>query len=267
MLYPPRAPSTTELEGRNFATRRVLWRLRSGCDRVHACVAEAADPRPRVRRISRIGSARRRAVAPGAPRHAPRESHGDRLRRSSDIVGWPACSRPCGRFEERAPIGTDARRTSWACWPAAGTRLSWFFHEAFRPDARFDYAVGASHQRRRRVRELRHTSISGGSAMRCSRAPAAARTCDGTVAAGHRQVRRRHGIASGGTAAMRSDGSIYKSRRGPCWPASIRRRCCCSTPTGATTPAPDPPLPAVGARLACTGWCGCRTRCSRVRPW
>jgi hypothetical protein len=101
------------------------------------------DPRPRVRHFDEID---RPAAAPW--RWATVEA-GSRAQRGAlalhtleRYIGWPAMQQALREYHSRATgAGGSLATLASVVSEQRGNDLSWFFAEAFRPEARFDYAV------------------------------------------------------------------------------------------------------------------------------
>lgn len=136
VLYSATRAIHTDLEGRHFATQRFFGGFVPFVTRSIAWSPRAADPKPRLRRFPELES--------------PRPPSGEALRALLAIhtleryVGWPALQQALLAFRERAvTTGGDPAALIGLLGEQQGRDLSWFLQEAFREDARFDYAVGA----------------------------------------------------------------------------------------------------------------------------
>ena len=126
----------TELEGSNYATYRffggfVPWSLRSVL-----WSPNAADPRPRVRRFPEIDA------ADGEGQQAA-----SALQTLEQYIGWPALQQALEAYQQRLRgPGKPEALPPHADFAAVlkeqtGRDFAWFFKEAFRFSARFDYGV------------------------------------------------------------------------------------------------------------------------------
>jgi hypothetical protein len=101
------------------------------------------DPRPRVRYFREIDASptapwRSASAAPGSP--AQRGALA--LHTLERFIGWPAMQQLLAGYRERARLeGGSPALFAAIAGEQRGRSLSWFFDPAFRPDARFDYAI------------------------------------------------------------------------------------------------------------------------------
>jgi hypothetical protein len=104
-----------------------------------------ADPRPKVRHFPEIDR------PPVAAWRASSVEEGSRAQRGAlalhsleRYIGWPAMQQALSTYRERAiPEGGSTALLSAVVSEQRGRDLSWFFAEAFRVGARFDYAIEA----------------------------------------------------------------------------------------------------------------------------
>lgn len=122
-----------ELEGRHFATTRVFGGFVPFTSRSIQWSPAPIDPRPRIRHFAEVPSAGAEAERIALALHS--------LER---YLGWPSMQ-----------LALEALQARWRSGPAGpadlaaivseqrGRDMRWFFDEAFRFDARFDYGVVA----------------------------------------------------------------------------------------------------------------------------
>jgi hypothetical protein len=104
-----------------------------------------ADPRPRVRHFPEID------LPPVAPWRMSSAEEGSLAQRGALVlhsleryIGWPAMQQALSTYRERASAtGGSAELFNAVVSEQRGRDLSWFFKDAFRGNARFDYAVDA----------------------------------------------------------------------------------------------------------------------------
>lgn len=134
-LYAAARAIHADLEGRHFATHRFFGGFIPFVTRSIAWSPRAADPKPRLRRFAELES--------------PRPPGRDALRALLAIdtleryVGWPALQPALLAFRARAPMTGSPATLMELLGEQQGRDLSWFLQDAFRADARFDYAVSA----------------------------------------------------------------------------------------------------------------------------
>lgn len=136
VLYAATRAIHEGLEGRHFATHRFFGGFVPFVTRSIAWSPRAADPNPRLRRFPELEA----AAAPG--RETLRALLA--IQTLERYVGWPALQQALLAFRERAlTTGGDSAALMGLLGEQQGRDLSWFLHEAFRPDTRFDYAISA----------------------------------------------------------------------------------------------------------------------------
>lgn len=136
VLYAATRAIHADLEGRHFATHRFFGGFVPFVTRSIAWSPRAADPNPRLRRFPELET----SAAPD--RETLRALLA--IQTLERYVGWPALQQALLAFRERAlTIGSDSAGLMNLLGEQQGRDLSWFLHEAFRPDTRFDYAVSA----------------------------------------------------------------------------------------------------------------------------
>ncbi|MEO8682354.1 MAG: hypothetical protein ABI665_25120, partial [Vicinamibacterales bacterium] len=131
------------LEGRNFETRRYFGGFIPFIIRPMVLSPNPTDPRPRLREFSELDTPamapwRFASAAPGGP--AQRTALA--LHSFERYLGWPAFQQTLSEFHERFAAGsmTPADFTAVAS-AQRGRDLAWFFSQALRFDATFDYAI------------------------------------------------------------------------------------------------------------------------------
>jgi hypothetical protein len=102
-----------------------------------------ADPRPRVRHFAEIDLPPVAAWRMSSAEEEDRAQRGALALHSLErYVGWPAMQEALSTYRERASAtGGSAELFGAVVSEQRGRDLSWFFAEAFRANARFDYAV------------------------------------------------------------------------------------------------------------------------------
>ena len=102
-----------------------------------------ADPRPRVRHFAEIDRPSATGFAGTSPEDQKRVQRGAlALHTLERYIGWPAMQPALATYRRRAKAeGGSPELFNTVVSEQRGRDLSWFFTEAFRPDARFDYAV------------------------------------------------------------------------------------------------------------------------------
>lgn len=143
VLYSGARAMHQYLDGRHFASVRALNGFVPYVIRSVSLTPRIADPRPRIRHFPELDEP---ATAPW--RAWPAEAAGEAQRVAAMLatleryIGWPAMQAAMATFRTSpsAPAGTvqDFARILSA---QRGQDMTWFFDEALRRDARFDYAI------------------------------------------------------------------------------------------------------------------------------
>jgi hypothetical protein len=102
-----------------------------------------ADPRPRVRHFAEIDGSSVTGFAGTSAEDRQRAQRGAlALHTLERYIGWPAMQPALATYRVRAKAaGGSPDLFNTVVSEQRGRDLSWFFANAFRPDARFDYAV------------------------------------------------------------------------------------------------------------------------------
>jgi hypothetical protein len=102
-----------------------------------------ADPRPRVRHFAEIDRPSAMGFAGTSAEDRNRVQRGAlALHTLERYIGWPAMQPALSTYRVRATAaGGSPELFNTVVSEQRGRDLSWFFSEAFRPDARFDYAI------------------------------------------------------------------------------------------------------------------------------
>lgn len=125
-----------ELEGQNFAAYRYFGGFVPFALRAVAWSPNPSDPRPRLRSFPEID-------APDAEARQAKSA----LQTLEQYVGWPALQQALETYQQRLRGPGNAAGSASSADLAAilkeqtGRDFSWFFTEAFRFPARFDYGV------------------------------------------------------------------------------------------------------------------------------
>ncbi len=131
------------LAGRNFATHRFFGGFIPFTTRSLSWSPNPADPRPRLRHFSELEE------PANAPWRAWTTAPGSEAQRAALAIhtleryaGWPALQQALFAVRERGRTNAmTLADLSEIASEQRGRDLSWFFTEAFRFDARFDYAI------------------------------------------------------------------------------------------------------------------------------
>lgn len=142
-LYAGTRAIHEELEGRNFATPRYFGGFVPFPIRSVALSRRPTDPRPPVRHFPELDQPE------SAPwRFAPTSGGGPAERTAIALhtleryIGWPALQQALAALREQGSAANASPAGLAAVVSAQrGGDLVWFFSEAFRLDARFDYSV------------------------------------------------------------------------------------------------------------------------------
>lgn len=145
VLYSAARAIDEELEGRQFWAQRYFGGFIPFAIRSLPLTWPAADARPRFRHFDEVAHP---ADAEWRRSHADAGSPAQRaataLHSLERYLGWPALQQGLEGYRDRfrAGAGTPAGLTT-VMSEQRGRDLSWFFNEAFRFPARFDYGIDA----------------------------------------------------------------------------------------------------------------------------
>lgn len=120
------------LEGRNLATERYFGGFVPFVSRSIMWSPSPRQGRPRMRQFAEVG----------APASEEVQRAALALHTLERYLGWPAFQPALAElYERRAESGLTPQALADVLGRQRGVDLRWFFAEAFRPGARFDYAV------------------------------------------------------------------------------------------------------------------------------
>ena len=145
VLYSAARAINEELEGRQFWSQRYFGGFIPFAVRSLPLTLPAADTRPRFRHFEEVerpadAEWRRSNTDAGSPAQRAATA----LQSLERYLGWPAMQQGLEGYRDRfrAGAGTPAGLTT-VMSEQRGRDLSWFFNEAFRFPARFDYGIDA----------------------------------------------------------------------------------------------------------------------------
>lgn len=132
-----------ELEGRHFATARLFGGFVPFTSRAVLWSPSPTDPRPKLRHfpeVERPVDAAWRAWTAASPGEAQRVAL--TLHTLERYLGWPAMQQALEAFQLRWHAGfAGPAELAAIVSEQRGTDMGWFFEQALRVDARFDYGI------------------------------------------------------------------------------------------------------------------------------
>lgn len=134
-----------ELEGRHFATTRFFGGFVPHTSRPLLWSPSPIDPRPRIRHFAEVDQAPEAGWrAWSAARQGPAQRVALALHTLERFLGWPAMQQALATLQVRWRAG-DVRASDLVAIISEqrGTDMQWFFDEALRPGARFDYGIAS----------------------------------------------------------------------------------------------------------------------------
>ncbi len=134
-----------ELEGRHFATARFFGGFVPFTSRAVLWSPSPTDPRPKLRHfpeVERPADATWRAWTAASRGEAQRVAL--TLHTLERYLGWPAMQQALAAFQSRWQTGfVGATDLAAIVSEQRGTDMGWFFEQALRFDARFDYGIAS----------------------------------------------------------------------------------------------------------------------------